>query len=999
MKKSLTIIVLALIASLATAQTSQNQTAKPFSMEDIEEMALTGVDYPLQGPTTGLDVVWPKFVVDEDLPQTITKYNDKFIIAQIINTLGVPSEDYHVLKTSFEGQSLCHLGKDNFFKCIVQAYADHRPLVLSPDMVWFVISQGFSRYVNAHTEEMRDLLVFHEGKMELVTLSNNNIFSPSADWELLLNDFSTCIANNTKGELADLMTVVKHYFIYTRISAACGIPSITLKGSPFDWQKVLEKARSLRKYKLEKWSDDLVAILKEFVEASKGNPNQKFWQGIVKKKRVDQLKTDNSCDPDPAKMTKLDGWFLKFFPNADGETPDKVVWNHDMPTEMVHVNFRQVLTDSATGVPLDTIPIQLWAGFVGIEEDATTHALTPKIGWLARIADEESDEVARLKEEDKHMELYIHIGKDQEVPHALSKMDHIRSLRLEFGNNPVVIPEWLDKIPIDKLRIMGQFTEEEETQLRQRFPKAEIQRFEDIFKGLKLMPIEESKNPQKQEKAKAVKAGDKISGTVSDELGPLMGAGVFEIDDKDRIVESAITDNNGHFVMKVRNPEDRIRFSYVGTKTVIQAIDKKEYKIKLQLVTNLQDLRMRLRQTGHSNLPIPVKEISFKELEELGIVEEDQGVSNENNPRTQVSLSDEEQALVMPVNDLGFNMFRKVGANENILLSPMGMTYALGLINNGAAGETRKQIQKVLGSGDTGAAIINSFCHKMLTEAPKIDRLTNMEITNEFFSPKSSKPKPDFTKVAKDLYDTQFHESESNLLNFTLVNTIYFKGIWTDKFLKANTEDEVFKGEDGKETMVPMMNQRNMFFYTENDFCQTLCLPYSNGAYQMIVLLPQKGKTVQEVAQSLTAASWKKMYDQMKSVRVEVKLPRFESESEVNLTGMMSALMPNAFSMKKADFSNLFDIESYIGKIKQKGHIKVDETGTEATVTEALQGRIMGLDLVQPDMVHFHLLSSLNQKRNEESICYQHRPDDGHFRFRAEYQSDTNPEERYGENL
>ena len=80
MKKSLTIIVLALIASLATAQSVT-------------------------------------FVVDEDLPaprQTITKYNDKFIIAQIINTLGVPKKDYHVLKTSFERQSLCHMGKDNF---------------------------------------------------------------------------------------------------------------------------------------------------------------------------------------------------------------------------------------------------------------------------------------------------------------------------------------------------------------------------------------------------------------------------------------------------------------------------------------------------------------------------------------------------------------------------------------------------------------------------------------------------------------------------------------------------------------------------------------------------------------------------------------------------------------------------------------------------------------------------------------------------------------------
>jgi serpin B len=152
-----------------------------------------------------------------------------------------------------------------------------------------------------------------------------------------------------------------------------------------------------------------------------------------------------------------------------------------------------------------------------------------------------------------------------------------------------------------------------------------------------------------------------------------------------------------------------------------------------------------------------------------------------------------------------------------------------------------------------------------------------------------------------------------------------------------------------------MMNQKRKFFYTENDLCQAICLPYGNGAYQMIVLLPKGGRKVSEVAQSLTADSWEKSYDQMKRVDVDVKLPRFESESEVNLTGVMKALgIPDAFDKKKADFSNLFNWESYIAQVRQKGHIKVDETGTEATVTEALQGRIMGLDLVQPDMVHFH---------------------------------------------
>ena len=209
MKKSFTIILLALIASVVTAQTNQQQTAKRFSMEEIEGMTLTGVDEVLQGPIDGLDIVSVGFEVDKDLPAPKTKlqkYDDQEIAKKIVNISGVPQNLHRVKKTSFEGERLCYLGDDNFFKCMVQAYADHRPLVLSPDMVWLIISQGFSRYVNAHTEEMRDLLVFHEGKMELVTISNNNILLPNGDWELLLNDFSACIAKNTKGELADLMT-------------------------------------------------------------------------------------------------------------------------------------------------------------------------------------------------------------------------------------------------------------------------------------------------------------------------------------------------------------------------------------------------------------------------------------------------------------------------------------------------------------------------------------------------------------------------------------------------------------------------------------------------------------------------------------------------------------------------------------------------------------------------------------------------------------------------
>ena len=1008
MKKSFTIIMLALIASLATAQTNLEQITQTFSMKDVEQMTFAMLDEGLQGPIDGLDIVSVGFKVDKDLPAPKTKlqkYDDQEIAKKIVNISGVPQNLHRVKKTSFEGERLCYLGDDNFFKCMVQAYADHRPLVLSPDMVWLIISQGFSRYVNAHAEEMRDLLVFHEGKMELVVNTNNNIFLPSGDWGVLLNEFSTCIARNTKGELADLMTanfsttgiteriasqvslmdVVKKYFIYTNIAGACGIPSITLKGSPDDWQKVLDKVRCLKKYNLEKWASDLEDILTEFVKASKGKHNTSFWQNIVKKRRIDQIMVGNYCLTDPKKITYLDGWFLKFFPNALGETSDSVIWNTDMPQEMVRVSFRQVLTDPDTGVPLDTIPMQLWAGFVGVEEDAKTLALMPKIGWLARIADEESDEVARLKEQDKHMKkLYIDMGKGQEVPHALSKLDHIHALQLDFWENPVVIPEWLDKIPIDELRIMGKLTDEDEVQLRKRFPKADIERVENLFKGFKKLPVEESKE------TKPVKAGDKISGLVGDEAGPLMGATVCEIDVNGRITESAITDIHGGFTIKVKNPEDRIRFSYVGMKTVTVPIDKKEYKIKMEPVRSLYDYKLLRRRTGSSSLPIPKREVTelidMSEFEGLAIEYEGSGVSNENNPRGYIPLTDEEQALVTPVNDLGFNMFRKVGANKSILLSPMGMTYAIGLISNGADGETKKQIYKVLGCDDTKAANINEFCRKILTETPKLDRLTQMKINNDFFSHNGFTPKPAFEKIAEEYYHTELSSldfgnwksvDEINqkisqrtngmlpkvldkskldpMMGFALTNTIYFKGIWTDKFPKALTRDEVFKCEDGREKMLPMMNQTHKFYYSENELCQALCLPYSNEAFQMIILLPKEGKTVSEVAQSLTADNWQRSCAQMRKVLVDVKLPRFESSSDVVLTDVMKALgMPNAFSKAKADFSNLFDLKTSIGMIEQIGRIKVDETGTEASVAELLQGRIAGLDLTPPEKVSFY---------------------------------------------
>ena len=882
MKKSFTIIILALVASFASAQNGVTFVVDE-NLAPIDEDALDMEDSQLRGSSALYGIFREEGVLE---PIWIVKsFSD--------------DERFYTFK-----------GKDVFFQTIVRAYAEHRPLVLSPDMVWLLISQGFARYVNAHSDELCDQIVSHTEKMDLVVETKKNLLYEDADWKKLIAGFAAQINEYTKGDVAKtitadftttgvterivsqvtLMETVKTYFDYVVHYMGCGIPSITLMGTPQDWQKVLEKTEQLEKYGMGDWFKSLKPILTEFIKASEGKPNQAFWQNMVKKENPDKLVGNKVCDF--RKPTVLDGWMLKLFPDENGQTLDQVPHIHEMPSERVYVDFRYQVIDIANGNVIVDTPMELIAGYIGTEVDTLTHALTPKMGWMVRQIESNEKIVESLKkkaEEDSFDGLDLRVNR---VPEHLAQLKYIKRLTLNFTDK-VALPEWFYGLQIDNLTIKGEMSDEQEAAIKKHFPKADIRR---IRKTL----------------------------IVTNEPLIIVDSVIFK---------GKLSDIDPATIKSQRVLKDAAATAVYGS----------------QGKNGVIEITTKQREVTNAVMPFSMKEIEAFEIEAEG-----DGVPNENNPRIQINLSDEEQTLVMSVNDLGFNLFRKVGADESILLSPLGMTYALGLINNGAAGNTRTQINQVLGCDDKKAANINEFCRKMLTETPKLDKLATIDISNEFTSHKSIQPKPAFKEVAKVSYDTKFMESESDLLKFTLVNTINFKGIWTDKFPKAYTWDETFEGEDGQKMTVPMMNQTRQFFYTENDLCQTLCLPYSNGAYQMIVMLPKKGKTVQEVAQSLTADSWEKMYDQMRRVRVDVKLPRFESESEVNLTGIMSALMPNAFNMKKADFSNLFDLESCIEMIKQKGRIKVDETGTEAWLTTALQGRITGLDLTKPETILFH---------------------------------------------
>ena len=363
------------------------------------------------------------------------------------------------------------------------------------------------------------------------------------------------------------------------------------------------------------------------------------------------------------------------------------------------------------------------------------------------------------------------------------------------------------------------------------------------------------------------------------------------------------------------------------------------------------------------------------------------GLQAQEEPK-RISLTQDERKMVNGSNGFALDLFRKARTDKDMILSPLSITYALGMLNNGAAGETQEQINKVLGFGDFGAKGINNFCQKMMREAVSLDKQTKVMLSNTIFVNQAGGCvlKPDFVDTAKDYYQAEpecrdFYdgrtldvinqwgndhsegmipkilsedEFDPSYLSY-LLNAIYFKGIWTLKFDAKETKDETFGHEGAAESLLtlPMMHQEKQLYYMEDANWQVLKLPYGNEAYMMTLLLPQSGKELEKEIQNLTVGNLEKYQSNREEAIVDVKLPRFESNTSIDLKEVMGALgMPKAFT-PQAEFPDFCNESTYIGLMKQVARIKVNEEGTEAAAITIIGDKSTGMG-PGPKYVKFH---------------------------------------------
>ena len=350
----------------------------------------------------------------------------------------------------------------------------------------------------------------------------------------------------------------------------------------------------------------------------------------------------------------------------------------------------------------------------------------------------------------------------------------------------------------------------------------------------------------------------------------------------------------------------------------------------------------------------------MKVQQDMLIVLDDGSVVVPLRKRLRIELTEDEESILHAVNDFSFRLIRAVNKPKSTVLSPLSITCLLGMTNNGAAGQTQDEVCQLLGCQPEAA---NAFYKKLIPYLTGDGEGSCFSMANALFVNPKWKLKEDFRSQAAENYRAcisndlnvksvndwcasqtrgmipqMVDEIDPNTL-LTALNAVYFESQWSDVFDAGGTRLKDFTLTDGTSVKLPLMHQKYLFRYGERDGYSMLTLPYTDGC-SMVVLLPDKNSSLDHLISSISYDDWHAVWKKSTTCRVDVLLPRFETEVEQPLIPVMQLLgVRSMFDARRADYSRLAYVEKgvpvYVSEMKQKARIEVSETGTKAAaVTE-----------------------------------------------------------------
>jgi hypothetical protein len=300
--------------------------------------------------------------------------------------------------SQYHGQLVEVFGGHPLIAALFAAFATHRPICLSPDIVWLTLTQGLAHHINVNAEQLRHHFVRHEGKLEITVRRDDFVKgSPENPWPEVFSEFSKAIRDyigdahglivadfTTTGPVERaaseivLIDAMQSFFTY-RCLTMCGIPSITLEGTGEDWRKIAGRVREFSRFDLAWWVEPLEPILEQFVAAAEGQVDRRFWGSIYKWNDSEES----------GGMPHVSGWIQKFFPYLNSHHPEGYYRNPwidtppsrdegPIPECIPHLPARAPFLWSHLGTDHS---MEFIGGLVGIRQDAQTLCLRPEIGW------------------------------------------------------------------------------------------------------------------------------------------------------------------------------------------------------------------------------------------------------------------------------------------------------------------------------------------------------------------------------------------------------------------------------------------------------------------------------------------------------------------------------------------------------------------------------------------------------------------------------------------
>jgi len=338
------------------------------------------------------------------------------------------------------------------------------------------------------------------------------------------------------------------------------------------------------------------------------------------------------------------------------------------------------------------------------------------------------------------------------------------------------------------------------------------------------------------------------------------------------------------------------------------------------------------------------------------------------NPYKAIELSTKSAEFVQKGSGFSFDFIHRIDSvsKSDYIVSPLSMQFLLGMILNGARGTTADEICKVLGYGSGELEAVNDYCLSMLQQLPALDKKTTLSIANAIFVddgwPLLDTYKDNMAQYYKaTVSNLNFLDGASSLNTINnwcsdntgglipkvldrvdptllayVLNAMYFKSQWKNKFDASNTVEEKFACESGAEKKLMMMKQNESYLYMENKVFKAVRIPYGNGAFAMMVFLPLDGCGIADVTTALAGTDWDSLQFEMTYCQVDLWLPRFETSYKIKLNDLLSGMgMPSAFDDSKADLKAMSDYALSLKFVQQDAFIKVDEEGTKAAVVSS----------------------------------------------------------------